>query len=252
MRTVVNVRAGGLTPISGVLHALVLLAVVLGLGSVASTIPHVVLAAILIKVGTDIIDWDYLKRVHRSSVPGVVVMFVVLFITVFIDLIMAVGVGMTMACLIFLKRQSDYQLKNVNFHRHIDEDAPLGPEESRLMKASEGHVLLLHIGGPVSFGAAKDLTKMLDCEEAFQVLVFDLGDVPVLDYTASRSIEDMINNTLAAERKVALVMPKGQPAKLLQRENVLSQLSDDAIHTSRVSALAYANTLVVLDESEKA
>ena len=74
MRTVVNVRAGGLTPVSGALHALVLLAILLGLGPVASNIPHVVLAGILIKVGTNIIDGDYLKRIHRSSPPGVVVM----------------------------------------------------------------------------------------------------------------------------------------------------------------------------------
>lgn len=66
MRTVVNVRAGGRTPISGALHALVLLAMVLGLGGFAERIPHAVLAGILIKVGLDIIDWGYLQRIRRA------------------------------------------------------------------------------------------------------------------------------------------------------------------------------------------
>ena len=84
MRTVVNVRAGGRTPLSGALHAVVLLAIVLGAGGFASYIPHAVLAGILIKVGTDIIDWDYLKRLRHAPKAGVAMMITVLLITVFV------------------------------------------------------------------------------------------------------------------------------------------------------------------------
>jgi SulP family sulfate permease len=86
MRTVVNVNAGGRTPISGALHAVVLLVIVLGAGPLASEIPKAVLAGILIKVGTDIIDWDYLKRIPVAPKPGVVIMFTVLIVTVTVDL----------------------------------------------------------------------------------------------------------------------------------------------------------------------
>jgi MFS superfamily sulfate permease-like transporter len=106
MRTVVNVNAGGKTPISGALHAIVLLGIVLGAGGLAKYIPHAVLAGILIKVGTDIIDWDYLKHLRRAPLAGVIMMFTVLGITVFVDLITAVAVGVVMASLIFMKRMA--------------------------------------------------------------------------------------------------------------------------------------------------
>ncbi|MCK5481080.1 MAG: SulP family inorganic anion transporter, partial [Gammaproteobacteria bacterium] len=93
MRTVVNVNAGGRTPISGALHALVLLGIVLGAGPLASEIPKAVLAGILIKVGTDIIDWDYLRRIPVAPKAGVLIMFTVLIVTVTIDLLLAVGIG---------------------------------------------------------------------------------------------------------------------------------------------------------------
>lgn len=244
MRTVVNVRAGGLTPISGALHALVLLAIVLGLGPVASYIPHVVLAGILIKVGTDIIDWDYLKRVHRSSPPGVVLMFVVMLMTVFVDLIVAVAVGMTMASLLLLKRQSELQLSQVNIHHSADDETPVSGEEADILNQNDGHILLFHIGGPVSFGAAKELTKMLAYQQNYRVLVLDMSDVPHLDYTAACAIKDMITNTLDAGQEVVVALPPGEPCALLNRERVFEALPMRALHIGRLSALRYADELL--------
>jgi SulP family sulfate permease len=93
MRTVVNVRAGGRTPMSGMLHAIILLALALGLGPVVSHVPHAVLAAILMKVGWDIIDWGYLKHMRRAPREKFVIMLVTFALTVFVDLIIAVAVG---------------------------------------------------------------------------------------------------------------------------------------------------------------
>ncbi len=101
MRTVVNVNAGGRTPISGALHAVILLAIVLGAGSLAQDIPKAVLAGILIKVGTDIIDWDYLKRLKHAPKAGIVIMLTVFIVTVVVDLLLAVGIGMVMASFLF-------------------------------------------------------------------------------------------------------------------------------------------------------
>jgi len=97
MRTVVNVRAGGRTPVSGALHALILLGVALGFGQAVSQVPHAVLAAILIKVGWDIIDWGYLKRMRRAPREKFIIMLVTMVLTVFVDLIMAVAVGIILA-----------------------------------------------------------------------------------------------------------------------------------------------------------
>jgi len=93
MRTVVNVRAGGRTPVSGIVHGVVLLALALGLGPVVELVPAGVLAAILMKVGWDVIDWGYLKRIRRLPAEKVAVMLVTCGLTVFVDLITAVAVG---------------------------------------------------------------------------------------------------------------------------------------------------------------
>src|SRR5688572_5009715 len=113
MRSVINIRTGGQTPLSGALHAVVLLAVMLGLGVYASHIPHAVLAGILLKVGFDIIDWDYIRRVPRAPKAGVVLMFGVMGLTVFVDLITAVAVGVIAASLLFVKRMADLQARSM-------------------------------------------------------------------------------------------------------------------------------------------
>ena len=93
MGTVVNIRAGGQTQISGVLRAAILLALVLGLGRYVESIPHAALAGILMKVGWDIIDWRFLTRIHRVQREHLLVMFITLGLTVFLDLVTAVASG---------------------------------------------------------------------------------------------------------------------------------------------------------------
>ena len=110
MRTVVNIRTGGVTKLSGVIHALLLLAVVLVLAPLASQIPHAVLAGILVKVGYDIVDFSYLKRAHKGPRFDLVLMVMVLSLTVFVDLITAVAAGVVIAAIAYVKQVSDAQL----------------------------------------------------------------------------------------------------------------------------------------------
>ena len=98
---------------SGATHALILLAVMLGLGKYAAYIPHAVLAGILIKVGVDIIVWDYLTRIRHAPRAGVLFMLVVLALTVFVDLVTAVSVGVILASLLFVKRMFDLQVNSI-------------------------------------------------------------------------------------------------------------------------------------------
>lgn len=205
MRTVVNVKAGGRTPISGALHALVLLAIILGAGGLASEIPHAVLAGILIKVGTDIIDWDFLRRVRHTPGTGVFIMLVVLMMTVFVDLIKAVAVGMAIAGVVFMKRMSDLQLASISVYHDIDESTPLKDEERAILAASSGRILMLHFGSPMSFGAAKGMARQMSLVGDHRVLVMDLSDVPLIDYTATRSLQDMVSHAREAGRTVILV-----------------------------------------------
>jgi SulP family sulfate permease len=151
MRTVVNVRAGGRTPISGALHALLLLGVLLGLGRYAKSIPHAALAGILLKVGYDIIDWTYLRQAHRAPRAGVVFMLVVLVLTVFVDLITAVAVGVVMASLLFVKRMADLQIESVREIVEPSDAVAFTERETGLLARCRGRARYVHLGGPLRF-----------------------------------------------------------------------------------------------------
>ncbi len=245
MRTVVNVKAGGLTPISGALHAVILLLIVLGADELASTIPKAVLAGILVKVGTDIIDWDYLKRLGTVPKAGISMMLTVLLMTVFIDLIIAVATGMVMAAMIFMKRMSDLQMENTTTINLPTEEFPLQDAEKAIMEQAKGQILLYHIEGPLSFGAAKGMVRRLSHFDNYKILVLDLSAVPMVDLTASMALNDMICDTLdTAGQKVLLVGMRPKVKIFLQQQNVLKPLSEEFIHLERLSALIHAAQLI--------
>lgn len=248
MRTVVNVRAGGKTPISGALHALVLLAIVLGAGGLAQYIPHAVLAGILIKVGTDIIDWDYLKRLRSAPPAGVILMFTVLFITVFVDLITAVGVGVVMASLLFMKRMTDIQLDSIQaINCSVREDSPLTSRERAIMDASNCRILLYHFSGPMSFSSAKGMARRLASFDEYDALILDLSDVPVVDFTTCRALEDIIHDAQDAGRHAFLAGPQAQVTAMLNKLGIIQLLVDGHTCGHRGEAFEKAGEILGVD-----
>lgn len=247
MRTVVNVKAGGLTPLSGALHAVILLAIVLGAGDLAANIPKAVLAGILVKVGIDIIDWDYLKRIKSVPKAGFILMVTVLLLTVFVDLIIAVSVGMVMASMLFLKRMTDLQLSSITAVSEPTEEAPLSEHEKAVLQEARGRILLYHIEGPLSFGAAKGMVRRLANFKQFDALVVDLTDVPAIDYTSCRALDDMISDTLAVNRQVFIVCMRPKLKTFLDNQGIFNKLGTDNIHSQRSTALCAAARSIDLD-----
>ncbi|MBT5414653.1 MAG: SulP family inorganic anion transporter, partial [Rhodospirillaceae bacterium] len=244
MRTVINVRAGGRTPISGALHALVLLALVLGLAPLAEGIPLAVLAAILLKVGWDIIDWDYLRRLRRAPHSGVFVMFTVLLLTVLVDLVTAVGVGIIMKSLISARQLSSHQLDQLRISAS-DDPAHLAEEERALLRGADGRILLLHFSGPFSFCSAKDLVRRLSSTGFdYPVVVFDFGNVPMVDTSVAMAINDTV--AMAAEDGGDVIVSGlgGQAAELLVRFGALDPVPSENRHETRLDALRQATALV--------
>jgi len=241
MRTVVNVRAGGRTPLSGMLHAVVLLAVALGLGPVASHVPHAVLAGILIKVGIDIIDWGYLRRVPRAPRAGVILMLMVLGLTVFVDLIMAVSVGIVAASLLFVKRMSDLQLQSVKGGR---EGVSLTKREQAILDKHAGDLVFYHMSGPMSFGAAKGLTRRVAVSSGSKVLVLDMTEVPFVDTSASLAIEDIM--VKAAQQGLDVLLAGLRPAvkRTLERLDVMRVIPADHRFDTRIEALRQAARII--------
>ena len=244
MRTVVNIKAGGRTPISGILHAVVLLVIVLGAASLASDIPKAVLAGILIKVGTDIIDWDYLKRLPVAPKAGIIIMLTVLVITVAIDLMLAVGVGMIMASFLFMNRMTELQIKSMNVVNKAGQISYLSSEEDEIMARGNGKIMLFHLCGPLSFSSAKAMVRQHAAAKAYKIMLLDMTDVTVIDYTTSRAIEDIIIDTKEASREVLLVGANEIVYQTLEAQGILDHIAKDQCHKTRLKALQSAEQAI--------
>ena len=244
MRTVANVKAGGRTPISGALHALILLAIVLGAGSIASDIPKAVLAGILIKVGTDIIDWNYLKRLRTAPKAGIVIMITVLVTTVAIDLLLAVGIGMVMASFLFMQRMTDIQISNMQAITKPDNEAvTLDEEETQIMQQADGQILLFHLSGLMSFSSAKALVRRHSEVIDYKIMLLDLTEVPAIDFTTSQAIETIITDTLNSGHGLYIVGLRESVRNMLDRQSVLTHVDEAQIFQQRRDALISAQAL---------
>jgi SulP family sulfate permease len=204
MRTVVNIRTGGRTRISGMIHALLLLAVVLGLGSLASYIPHAVLAGILIKVGLDIIDWSYIKNAHRGPRWDLALMIIVVGLTIFVDLITAVAAGVILASIAFVKQVAKEQMERLHQQHLIRHDAT--DREKEIIDELGDKLTIFDFAGPMSFGAAADLGHHArsQLKGGALVIILDFERVPFLDVSAALAVETVARDGKQAKRQIYL------------------------------------------------
>ena len=163
MRTVVNVKSGGRTQISGMVHSLMLLAVLLGLGSLVRYVPLSVLAGILITVGWGIIDFKGFKDLLRIPRADAVVLIIVFLLTVFVDLLTAVGIGMVIACVLFMKRASDLveggysSAEMTNF----DKESPW-QDEGGMPDKVQHKIYIQRLNGPIFFGTITKFQQVMN------------------------------------------------------------------------------------------
>jgi sulfate permease, SulP family len=243
MRSVANIRSGGRTPISGALHAVILLGVLLGLGPLAEKIPLAVLGGILFKVGIDIIDWRFLRHVLQAPRIDVLIMTVVLLTTIFVDLIAAVAVGMILASLFFVKRMADLELANLHIITNPSTSAPLLPEEAAIFEQAGGRILLIHVAGPMSFGSAKYMVRRLEAVPGFNTftsVVLDLSKVPAMDGTAALAVDDMLKMIQAHHQHLFFVGMQPHVASVLEGLGILSQIRPSHRFATRLEALQKA------------
>lgn len=244
MRTVINIKSGGATPISGMTHSVVLLLVLVGAGSLASEIPTALLAGILIKVGLDIIDWGFLLRAHRLSGKTAALMYGVLLMTVFWDLIWGVLVGMFVANLLTVDSMTQVQLEKIEADNPMDAEAHcvqkgvLTNKEQSILDSCDGDVMLFCLRGPLSFGAAKGISARMGLLQNYKVLVLDISEVPHLGVTATLAIERMVEEA-NAEGRVALVA--GATGKVKKR---LLQFGVSKLIDQRLEALETAQSII--------
>ena len=222
MRTLVNINAGGQTPLSGVIHGVLLLAILLGLGNYAQVIPIPVLAGILITVGVGIIDYKGFR--HIKSVPrtDAVVMLIVLGMTMFVDLIQAVAVGLILSSILFMKQMSDQLGSEVKI-LPIKENCRQWWKEN-IPDSIADKIYVKHFPGPIFFGFAPALQAMAESLPDIRVVIFRMMDVPNIDQTGLYALEEVV---LSLEKRNIAVVITGlqkQPYRMLQRINMVPGL----------------------------
>jgi SulP family sulfate permease len=240
MGTVVNIQAGARTALSGLVRAVILLVVVLWAGGLTANIPLAVLAGIALKVGINIIDWGFLKRAHHVSWKGAMIMYGVIILTVFVDLITAVAVGVFVANILTINRLSAIQEQDVNAISTADDSINLTPEEKVLMSEADGRVLLFQLSGPMIFGVSKAISREHTAIAECEALVLDISDVPHLGVTSSLAIENAIQDALDMGRQVFIVGASGQAKRRLEKLGVLAAIPPQNLLGDRKEALRQA------------
>lgn len=238
MGTVVSIQAGARTALSGLVRAGILLVVVLWAAGLTSVIPLAVLAGIAIKVGIDIVDWNFLKRAHLISGKGALITYGVILLTVFVDLIAAVGIGLFVANIMTVTRLSELQEDDVKTITDPDEtDIEFSEREKELLKAAEGKILLFYLRGTMIFGTSRAISRKNSEVEGRCALIIDITDVNHLGVSAALSLEESIMDMIRAGRSVYIVAADDQPLKRLDKLGLLRKIPAENIVTRRIDAL---------------
>jgi SulP family sulfate permease len=221
MGTVVNIQTGARTALSGLTRAIILGVVVFGAGALVEPIPKAVLAGIAIKVGIDIIDWSFLRRAHLVSMRGALIMYGVIAMTVFVDLITAVGVGLFVANVLTIRRLADLQSEGVKLvglpNQEMGEAcANALEEEKKILSDPSNGIVMLCLSGPLIFGSAKAITRQQNEIANARSLVIDLTDVPHLGVTTALAIESAVRDALHHDCRVYFAGLGEQPRKRLE------------------------------------
>jgi SulP family sulfate permease len=235
MRTVINIRSGGVTRLSGMIHSVVLAAVVLGVGSVAAVIPHAALAGVLVKVGMDIVDFSYLKRAHRGPRWDLILMALVLSLTVFVDLITAVATGVVLAALAYVKQVAKVQLDELAARPQTQ----ASPEERALLNRLGKQVTVFEFGGPLSFGAAADVGHHMRerYRDATHSIILDFRRVPFLDVSAARAVETITSDAQKAGKRVYIAGMSEEVKETLESLGADASIPDETHFATRLEAL---------------
>jgi SulP family sulfate permease len=240
MGTVVNIQSGGRTPLSGVVRVLALAIAVFGAASLIENIPLAVLAAIAVKVGVDILDWSFIKRAHRVSRHSTLIMYTVLLLTVFVDLIVAVGIGVFVANIIIIQKLSLVEAQKVRAMSDVDDELPLDAEQKELLNQADGRVLLFYLSGAMIFGVSKAIARERQDIANHDAVIFDLSDVSFLDDTMALSIENVVLEALDLGKHVSIVVLKEESKDKLLKLGLESRLTRDNFCNSRTIALKQA------------
>jgi SulP family sulfate permease len=249
MGTVVNIQTGAKTALSGLVRVAVLIVAVFGASSLISLIPIAVLAGIAIKVGIDILDWSFIKRAHKVSKQTSLIMYGVLLLTVFVDLVVAVGLGVFIANIITIEKLSASQAKNIKAISDVDGRLPLDSKQRKLLNQANGEVLYFYLSGTMIFGVSKALSRELSTLGEHAVVIIDLSDVSFLDDTIALTIENLVKDAKSLDKHILMLVNKEASKNKLMRMGLKDLLTDADFMQNRTQALELANQRLKADQA---
>ncbi|WP_179337303.1 SulP family inorganic anion transporter [Winogradskyella ludwigii] len=229
IRTVVNINAGGRTKLSGMIAGVMLLVIMLALGPIASKIPAAVLAGILITVGIGVMDYKGLKAI--PSLPRdikfgplklsseVLIMLVVLVLSTFWDLIYAVGIGLIIASLMFMKKIGDLTAERSDV-KSLKEEA--WEDEASFPSALKEEVFIKHLKGPLFFGSTSDFQALTEqIPKTAKTVILRLGRMQYMDQSGLYAMEDMLQELKKNDIEVLFVGLLKQPRYMMERIDII-------------------------------
>lgn len=226
MRTVVNVKSGGRSQISGMVHACFLLAILLGLGSLVKYVPLSVLAGILITVGWGIIDFRGFRDLTRIPKADAFVLIVVFLLTVFVDLLTAVGIGMVIACVLFMKRAGDLvekQYETDELH-YFDKESPW-EDEAGMPQDLQHKIYIERLNGPIFFGSVHGFQRVMhDIPQEARIVIIRMKRVNFMDQSGVYAMESAIKDLQERGVTVLMTIIQPQPLYMLEHHRIIPAL----------------------------
>lgn len=245
MGTVTNIQVGARSPVSGIVRALVLALVVLVAGGLTEPIPMAVLAGIAVYVGFNILDWSFIQRAHKVSLSGMAIMYGVMLLTVFVDLIAAVGLGVFISNIIIIEKLSREQTRHVKAISDSDNNnVPLTDDERAMLDQAQGRVLFFYLSGPMIFSVSKAISRQHASIDEYDVMILDLSDVPMIDVTVGLALENAIKDANDVNCEVLLLCPNERTREQLDKFHVMSFIQEGNDCETREQALQKALTCI--------
>ena len=221
IRTVVNIQSGGKTRLSGMIAGIVLLLILLVLSPLASKIPAAVLAGILVTVGIGVMDYKGLNVLSKVPRTEIIIMAVVLLLSVFWNLVYAVGIGLLLACLFFMKKMGDLAKNNSKVGLISNEKE----FEKNISEKSKENVFIKHINGPLFFGFTSEFAKIANTiPKTASVIIIDMEKVPYIDQSGLFALEDVILDLDKKDIKIIMAGIQSQPMQLMKTIGILGEL----------------------------
>jgi SulP family sulfate permease len=248
-RTATNVKNGGRTPVAGIIHALTLLIITLFFGRYAALIPMAVLASILVVVAWHMSEWRTFRDILQAPRSDVAVLLVTFFLTVLVDLTVAIQVGMVLAAFLFMKRMAE--VTNIEV---ITGDLADPGESSRdtsgalYRRTIPAGVEVYEINGPFFFGAAGAFSHTVGQVAVLpKVLVVRLRHVPAMDATGLHALRRLVHRAKQHNTLVVLSELQPQPREALTRSGLLAELGPGNVAETIDEALARGELIVTGD-----